>query len=609
MMKSIFTFILLFNLSFAFAQSGEEMTLLSTIAPTDLGTDRPAPYNDVWGYTDCDGNEYALLGSATNVHFIDLRDPANPSEIARFAGGETTTWRDIKTYKDVAYAVSDNTSEGLMVFDLSDLPNSVTQVGQFTDVFIKAHNIYIDEAQGRLYVVGTGVERDGVIIYDLTCNPTQPELLASISTLPEGYIHDIYVRDNIAYASHGFSGFAVWDFNDVNNPIKLATLETGGYNHSSWVTDDGQYAVFAEEIPRGEPLGIVDLSEMMNGDIETVKEFAFPLLAPEFTDATPHNPYIRGNHIVSSFYEDGIHIYDISDPLNPVGVAYYDTYPDNESYAGYNGNWGAYPYLPSGNILASDRQYGLFVLSADNVNFSDVTPFNQVDVQTNLVDTTACIEEPVLLASVAEFDSYQWLFEGDPIDGATEATFMATGSGSYALEVTKGNCSGLSCEVVVGRYAVPADLNLAFDDNDNLIFPAGVSDFQWYRDGELVEGATESSFLPVNGRAFFATARDANGCLITSLEIIDVSNTENFTDNTTIKLYPTIVHNEVTVQIDNELSNEYQLQIFNVSGQLMQQQTVVNGRTFLSTEQLTVGIYFVHIFNENGRVVERIIKQ
>ena len=38
----------------------------------------------------------------------------------------------------------------------------------------------------------------------------------------------------------------------------------------------------------------------------------------------------------------------------------YDTSPDYR-YEGLNGCWGAYPYLPSGNILATDIEEGLYV--------------------------------------------------------------------------------------------------------------------------------------------------------------------------------------------------------------------------------------------------------
>ena len=65
---------------------------------------------------------------------------------------------------------------------------------------------------------------------------------------------------------------------------------------------------------------------------------------------------------IVSYYEDGVQVIDISDPSNPRLVGYFDTFPNNNGYQGYFGCWGVYPFLPSGNIIASDRKYGLHVL-------------------------------------------------------------------------------------------------------------------------------------------------------------------------------------------------------------------------------------------------------
>ena len=49
-----------------------------------------------------------------------------------------------------------------------------------------------------------------------------------------------------------------------------------------------------------------------------------------------------------------------SNPAAPDLVRFYDTYPlPNGSQ--YRGAWGVYPFLPSGNILLSDMQTGLYV--------------------------------------------------------------------------------------------------------------------------------------------------------------------------------------------------------------------------------------------------------
>ena len=85
-------------------------------------------YNDVWGYTDGDGQgrEYALLGVIDGTSIIDLSDLQNISEVD-FIPGPTSTWKDIKTYQSYAYVVTENPS-GMQILDLSFLPDSVVLV-------------------------------------------------------------------------------------------------------------------------------------------------------------------------------------------------------------------------------------------------------------------------------------------------------------------------------------------------------------------------------------------------------------------------------------------------------------------------------------------------
>ena len=72
--------------------------------------------------------------------------------------------------------------------------------------------------------------------------------------------------------------------------------------------------------------------------------------------------YIKDNYLFNSQYEDGLLVYDISNPIDPVLVGHYDTHPQNTIYNTYYGNWGNYPWLPSGNILCGDMQNGLHIL-------------------------------------------------------------------------------------------------------------------------------------------------------------------------------------------------------------------------------------------------------
>ena len=177
------------------------------------------------------------------------------------------------------------------------------------------------------------------------------------------YTHDLYVRGDTAYMNNGPAGLAIVDFTTANSPVNLGILSAypqQGYNHSCWLTDDGNSLVMLDET-RNISCKIVDVSNL--GNINIASMFRSALLFPD-TGSIAHNPLIAGDYAVISYYHEGVQIWDISNPAAPVHVAGYDTYPNNTNYNGWFGTWGVYPFLPSGTIVASDVLNGLFVFRA-----------------------------------------------------------------------------------------------------------------------------------------------------------------------------------------------------------------------------------------------------
>ncbi len=391
--KTILWIIIIFIPAAIFSQS-QNMDLQANWNESDYN------YNDVWGYVDNAGGEYAIIGAEDKVYFLKITNPTNPVKIAEFELGSKTAWRDIKTFGHYAYAVSEGlTNEGLVIFDLCAIEEGVvSQVYQENEDFGKAHNIFIDVAKELLYVVGANTQSDGLIVYDLSINPSVPKLLTK-KTLPGGYVHDIFVKDDLAFCSHGFKGLYIYDVSNPATPLLRANLNTSGYNHSSWGMREDGLLVYAQEIPLGMPLGILDYSNYLDNDLTTIKTFKEPLLSPTSVQNVAHNPFVVGDYAVVSYYEDGVVIFDLSNPLSPERVAYYDTYPTNSTYTGYEGCWGVYPFLPSGNILASDISNGLFIIKPTfdlpNTCRNGIKDWNEENIDCGGVcaSCTPCISE------------------------------------------------------------------------------------------------------------------------------------------------------------------------------------------------------------------------
>lgn len=451
-MKKFLLFCFLLSSVFGFSQVDFNMSMTSNYDVDTLPTHSFGTFNDIWGYVDNDGREYAIMGSAAYVHFFDVTDPTTPVEIAVFPGGETTIWRDFKVYQDRVYAVSDGTTEGLMIFDVSQISDTIVKTYQSNEFFNDSHNMFIDEANGRLYAASTNVQPSGLVVLDLTNNRDQPQILGSVQTiegLVGGTIHDLYVRDNLVYASHGnTSSFVIWDFTVADSPQYVASYVSNGYNHSNWVTEDGNTVVFAEEVPNGLPMGILDITDKANDNLDLYTYFKFPLLAPEHEGATPHNTFIVGDLVITSYYEDGVQVFDISDPNNPFTAAYFDTHPSNVDYNGYVGCWGVYPFFPSGNIIASDMQAGLFVLElelAQWVGIEDIETLNAFTVYPNPAYDNINISIETNNSQEVSFDIYS-------MTGQLLQSKVETVSGKQTIEMS---LNGLP----TGMYIINAQLD------------------------------------------------------------------------------------------------------------------------------------------------------
>ncbi|MBK9017380.1 MAG: choice-of-anchor B family protein [Saprospiraceae bacterium] len=316
--------------------------------------------NDVWGYTAPDGTEYALVGLRGGVSVVSLADPANPMEIQMIPGGQST-WRDLKTWGHFAYVATDQpgTTEGVLVIDLSGLPNGVTWenwrpvLPGTTDSLYTCHNLWIDE-QGYCYLSGCDQNSGGPIILDVFSVPGKPQF---VGYTPPVYAHDCFVQNNLLYTAEIYEGqFSVFDVSNKLAPVLLATQPTPfEFCHNVWANADGTVLYTTDERANG-PTAAFDLTNI--DDIKLLDEFR--PMATLGTGVIPHNAHAFGNYIVISNYTDGCVVVDATRPDNLIEVESYDT--NTEFSEGFHGCWGAYPYFPSGLIAATDIENGLFIL-------------------------------------------------------------------------------------------------------------------------------------------------------------------------------------------------------------------------------------------------------
>lgn len=421
------------------AQSSKNVTLRSFV-PID------EEMNDIWGYVAPDGTEYAIAGSENGTYFFDLSDPDNPVQTA-FVDGPNSTWRDMKVWGDYAYATNEN-SGGLQIMDLSQLPNSVslkTWNGSGNATFESAHNVFIDE-KGYAYIVGADNEdARGAIIADLSQDPWNPELTTVYNG---GYIHDIFVRGDTLWGAEIYNGYvSVVDISDKTPDVIpdhkiMATQPTpNSFTHNVWVSDDNSTMVTTDEVS-GAKVATYDVSDLSN--IQSLDQYQ----SNPGTNVIPHNAFYLDNFIVISYYRDGLRIVDASQPDNLVETGHYDTSP--MSGGGFNGAWGVYPYLPSGLMLISDIEQGLFVLDPTLVKASNLEGMvTDTNTSQALMDVAITMEGPA--TNEAATDAFGLYKTGVADSGKYDITFFKPGYKTKVLKdvsLLSGQTTQLNVELV-----------------------------------------------------------------------------------------------------------------------------------------------------------------
>ncbi|HQV00296.1 MAG TPA: choice-of-anchor B family protein, partial [Bacteroidia bacterium] len=319
---------------------------------------------NIWGYVDTLGNEYALVGTSAGLSIVNVTNPVAPVEVFTVAG-TTSAWREIKTHGKYAYVTTEGGTLGLQIVNLSNLPASISSKyykgdGAINNLLNKAHALHIDN--GYCYLYGTNLFSGAAVILNLN-DPWNPVYAGNTSAVgvTSNYIHDGCVFNDTLWGSHIYGGyFSAIDVSNKATPVLLETQNTPtNFTHNTWLSDNHR-TLFSTDENSNSYLAAYDVSDVNN--ITLLDK----IQSTPGNGAVIHNTYVHNDYAVSSYYTEGIVVVDAAKPDNLIKVGQYDSSPAY-SGSGFNGCWGVYPYLPSGNLIVSDIQTGLHVVTPNYV--------------------------------------------------------------------------------------------------------------------------------------------------------------------------------------------------------------------------------------------------
>ncbi len=345
---------------------------------------------DCWGYTSPSGREYALMGLSWGDGIVEVTNPSAPTTLTVIPGGVNSLWRDITVIGNYAYAGSDQTGVGIQVINLANVDTgSATLVTNFTNgaAHSTSHTILSNPTSGYLYVCGSNIGNGGLNI----ANANGGFATAPTFTGPgwqTQYVHEAqivsytsgpYAGKEIAflfaagpyYGASYLTGLAIVDVTNKAAPVTLSAVPYPGFRfcHQGWLTEDRKYLFVDDELDTPSSgnvprflTRIFDVSDLANPRMISVSTNSLP--------SVDHNQYVKGRYLYQSNYTTGLRVWDLSNPLKPYEVAWFDTRPEDDG-TGYNGAWGNYPYFNSGTILISDLERGLFITKMSILEFDN----------------------------------------------------------------------------------------------------------------------------------------------------------------------------------------------------------------------------------------------
>jgi choice-of-anchor B domain-containing protein len=379
----------------------DDVNLLGHLTLAEIGAKNETEIgNDSWGWVDRrTKREYAIVGRSDGTAFVDITNPRDPRFVADLptqVDSDRDAWRDIKVYRDHAFIVAEHFEHGMQVFDLTrlrDIRRHEAPVTVAADVVYKGvsntHNLDINTDSGFAYLVGTntcsnGTESGGLHMVDIR-RPQSPKFagcaLAELPAAPvNNYVHDSqcvnyrgpdrdYRGREICFGSNE-QAVLIYDVTDKSDPkvISQTVYPQASYTHQGWLTENGKYFVFNDELDELTARSPGDMQTTYQVKVEDLDSPGIVVASPNNTASTDHNLYIKDEVIYESNYTSGLRLFDADDvPTTDLReIGYFDVYPENDNEGFEGGTWSNFSrYRDDDIVTVSSIDRGLFVLETD----------------------------------------------------------------------------------------------------------------------------------------------------------------------------------------------------------------------------------------------------
>jgi hypothetical protein len=273
---------------------------------------------------------------------------------------------------------------GAVVLDVTGLPNCATikEVGRIKEADLPGgfHESFTYKHSSGAPLLVTTTTGAFANIYDMDrFLKGEPALVGKVP-VPEGALtgtsrnayHDFYLgydtqEKQDRFFGAGAGGYYVYDVTDVGNP-RLVTAATGisGMARGHTFTPDplGRFAIVETEYQYA-PLRVLDLKANNGTNVPQINR-TIGAWTPNWK-GLPHNHEVRWPYVFVSGYEDGMQVFNMMDPTNPITVGFFDTYEGPHMGRGgiTSGSWGVDVRNADGLIVTGDDSSGFWAFKME----------------------------------------------------------------------------------------------------------------------------------------------------------------------------------------------------------------------------------------------------
>lgn len=279
--------------------------------------------SDLWlygdyAYTGTWGRRVDPQGGSNPGNTLNTWSIVNPQAPVKVSSlqVDARTVNDVKVRADGKLAVithegSNDGLNGVTFLDLSQ-PAAPRIVGRFSEQLQPGvHNAWIEGDYAYLVVDGRG---SGLRILNIS-DPGAPRVVAKFYA-GSSFLHDVYVRDGLAFLSHWDAGLIILDVGNglvggsPEDPVEVGRLsQFGGQTHNAWYWPERGYVFVGEEdFSTPGRMHVVDVRNLTQP--REVATFAVP-------GDTPHNFWLDEDRAVlyMAWYSNGVRALDVSGEL------------------------------------------------------------------------------------------------------------------------------------------------------------------------------------------------------------------------------------------------------------------------------------------------------